>query len=436
MDKTNRWLNPNPHDQLRFSHMTGSISSRQAVQRALNAVSPDCGAAVINGLVTLLDTAMTSPGRRYHNLTHALMVADSDDPLDIIAGLFHDIVQTRADAGIPANVFRPLAGFIEQKPSGDFEIRASDSTRSSPILRIVMRCFGLPESTSILPRGLENEFLSALVATESLRNILNFEQLAAISIAIEATVPFRKNHDQLNAGYFSALTSIGDEYRLVIPRERQHAHIQRAVRVSNRDVKGFCQPDPFEFFDDTWSLIQESSNYLRSENLTSIKNYRKSLESMVNFFSSLNAVSIFKVFEGEPSQDEHQKQICSTTNNLYIYLEVMHAKLLAIYLIETQFKDVDRPIKLARGLPKPSQTESSENWAAIRILEAGSTASLEFDIYQSPVSYRLLKELGAVKIRDFCRSIRLESQQPIDIFHALPEEIQRVVLSTSLAMDF
>lgn len=416
--------------------MTVSTSSRHALQRALSALSPDCGAAVINGLVMLLDTAMTSPSRRYHNLNHALMVAESNDPLDIIAGLFHDIVQTRADAGIPANVFRPLAGLIEQKPSGDFEICASDSTRSNPILRIVMRCFGLPESTSVLPRGLENEFLSALVAAECLRNILNFEQLAAVSIAIEATVPFRKNHDQLNAGYFGALTSIGDEYRLAIPRERQHAHIQRAVRVSNRDVSGFCKSDPFEFLNDTWSLIQESSNNLDSENLISIRSYRNLLQNMVSFLNSLETASIFKIFEGEPSQDAHQERIRLTKNNLYLYLEVMNAKLLAIYLIETQFKDFDRPIKLTRVLPEYSQTGASENWTAISILEAGSTASLEFDIRQSPVSYLLLKELGAVKIREFCRSIRLESRQPIDIFHALPEEIQRVVLSTSLAMDF
>src|ERR1700683_5372683 len=45
--------------------------------------------------------AISAPGREYHNHDHVIEIAQSDDPLEVIAALYHDAVYIQVDHGPP-----------------------------------------------------------------------------------------------------------------------------------------------------------------------------------------------------------------------------------------------------------------------------------------------------------------------------------------------
>ena len=404
--------------------MSGALTCRPLLRWALGHLAPQCTATHLETLIALVDRSMNLPTRHYHDLAHALMVAESNDPLDALIGLFHDIVQAGVDGGLPPDSEHYLTGLVNRGDSGEFRLLDSAEALQDPVFDIVKRCFGFSDTQTLSPFAGQNEFLSALIACKALDAVLDAEHLAAVSLGIEATVPFRKDPHLLAASYMSALVDINHRHRSQIDESDMRSHIRRAVRIANRDVRSFGESDLLAFLDDTWGLMYESSIELRAGGSVSVTSYRQTIQKMTRFLSSLAAPVIFRQYDGEPIQSDHQHRLESTARNLEVIADVMHAKLLATALIESADSFGCRSFIPARLKSMLRMTTTASGMSALDVLAAGSTGKVEFDVRQSPLSHRLLQQLHRDDIRAHINAIDLASPVSNRLIEQFPTDIQ------------
>ena len=414
--------------------MSGALTCRPLLRWALGHLAPQCTAAHLETLIALVDRSMNLPTRHYHDLAHALMVAESNDPLDALIGLFHDIVQAGVDGGLPPDSEHYLTGLVNRSDSGEFRLLDSAEAVQDPVFDIVKRCFGFSDTQTLSPFAGQNEFLSALIACKALDAVLDAEHLAAVSLGIEATVPFRKDPHLLAASYMSALVDINHRHRSQIDESDMRSHIRRAVRIANRDVRSFGESDLLAFLDDTWGLMYESSIELRAGGSISVTSYRQTLQKMTRFLSSLAAPVIFRQYDGEPIQSDHQHRLESTARNLEVIADVMHAKLLATALIESADSFGCRSFIPARLKSMLRMTTTASGMSALDVLAAGSTGKVEFDVRQSPLSHRLLQQLHRDDIRAHINAIDLASPVSNRLIEQFPTDIQSRARELARAM--
>lgn len=414
--------------------MSGALTCRPLLRWALGHLAPQCTATHLETLIALVDRSMNLPTRHYHDLAHALMVAESNDPLDALIGLFHDIVQAGVDGGLPPDSEHYLTGLVNRGDSGEFRLLDSAEALQDPVFDIVKRCFGFSDTQTLSPFAGQNEFLSALIACKALDAVLDAEHLAAVSLGIEATVPFRKDPHLLAASYMSALVDINHRHRSQIDESDMRSHIRRAVRIANRDVRSFGESDLLAFLDDTWGLMYESSIELRAGASVSVTSYRQTLQKMTRFLSSLAAPVIFRQYDGEPIQSDHQHRLESTARNLEVIADVMHAKLLATSLIESADSFGCRSFIPARLKSMLRMTTTASGMSALDVLAAGSTGKVEFDVRQSPLSHRLLQQLHRDDIRAHINAIDLASPVSNRLIEQFPTDIQSRARELARAM--
>lgn len=414
--------------------MSGALTCRPLLRWALGHLAPQCTAAHLETLIALVDRSMNLPTRHYHDLAHALMVAESNDPLDALIGLFHDIVQAGVDGGLPPDSEHYLTGLVNRGDSGEFRLLDSAEALQDPVFDIVKRCFGFSDTQTLSPFAGQNEFLSALIACKALDAVLDAEHLAAVSLGIEATVPFRKDPHLLAASYMSALVDINHRHRSQIDESDMRSHIRRAVRIANRDVRSFGESDLLAFLDGTWGLMYESSIELRAGGSVSVTSYRQTLQKMTRFLSSLAAPVIFRQYDGEPIQSDHQHRLESTARNLEVIADVMHAKLLATALIESADSFGCRSFIPARLKSMLRMTTTASGMSALDVLAAGSTGKVEFDVRQSPLSHKLLQQLHRDDIRAHINAIDLASPVSNRLIEQFPTDIQSRARELARAM--
>lgn len=414
--------------------MSGALTCRPLLRWALGHLAPQCTATHLETLIALVDRSMNLPTRHYHDLAHALMVAESNDPLDALIGLFHDIVQAGVDGGLPPDSEHYLTGLVNRGDSGEFRLLDSAEALQDPVFDIVKRCFGFSDTQTLSPFAGQNEFLSALIACKALDAVLDAEHLAAVSLGIEATVPFRKDPHLLAASYMSALVDINHRHQSQIDESDMRSHIRRAVRIANRDVRSFGESDLLAFLDDTWGLMYESSIELRAGGSVSVTSYRQTLQKMTRFLSSLAAPVIFRQYDGEPIQSDHQHRLESTARNLEVIADVMHAKLLATALIESADSFGCRSFIPARLKSMLRMTTTASGMSALDVLAAGSTGKVEFDVRQSPLSHRLLQQLHRDDIRAHINAIDLASPVSNRLIERFPTDIQSRARELARAM--
>lgn len=404
--------------------MTEPLSCRSSLRWSLGRLAPGCSPARLNTLVELVDRSMTLPDRHYHDLPHALMVAESNDPLEAVIGLFHDVVQANVDGGLPADCEQYLVGLVGRSTCGEFTLLDSEDALCDPVFDIVKRCFGFSDMQTLsLFRG-KNEFLSALVACKAMSDLLDVEYLAAIALGIEATVPFRKDPHLIVDSYLAALRDLSSRYQIRIDESDMRSHVRRAIRIANRDVRSFGGYDVVTFLQDTWNLVYESSIELRSRKSISVMHYRQALQKMTRFLASLSAAMIFKEYDGEPVLSDHRHRLSVAAHNLEIVAEVMNAKLLAISLIEST--DGSGHCTFVPALLKErSMADASAQFPTAQdVLETGSMAGIEFGIRQSPLSYQLSRELSQDDISAHVKKIDLASNVGDHLIKKFPAKIQ------------
>lgn len=287
----------------------------------------DCGV-----IATAVQQSMVGPWRFFHTLEHGMKVGGNEEPIEMLAGAFHDVVYVQVDAGIPFNLTGCISPVVEQV--GDAMVLRAMQPEIEH-LQWLLPLFGLSAGQVLLPGAGQNEFLSALVAIKLLEPFVEKPVLLAIALCIEATIPFRQSPcpDSLPEATFARLQAICQDQGLELTEAEQIAMVQRAVRVGNRDVMSFAESSAAHFLADTWNLLPESHQFSPG-GLHRIQDYRQVIEKTEDFFLNLDPSCIFQQFRGEPSQAVHSHWESQARENLAVGQLYLSCKLVAIALLE------------------------------------------------------------------------------------------------------
>src|SRR5262245_15991491 len=86
--------------------------------RSLHALNPKINNTdLIVEMADLIICEMTVPWRFFHTPEHIFEVGDTDDPMEVIAALFHDLVYIQVDAGIQLNISVHVSPFVRERGS-------------------------------------------------------------------------------------------------------------------------------------------------------------------------------------------------------------------------------------------------------------------------------------------------------------------------------
>src|SRR5262245_17133564 len=105
-----------------------------------------------------IHSALSAPGREFHNHDHVIALAKEGDPLEVIAALYHDAVYIQVDQGPPRSMRAEMEQALTQGEGGWRVLAAAaDSDVTADVLAIFAHRVGdLVTATTGL-----NEFASA-----------------------------------------------------------------------------------------------------------------------------------------------------------------------------------------------------------------------------------------------------------------------------------
>ncbi len=66
-------------------------------------------------MAVLIHRAMTVQARHYHNLEHVFGFVDPDNPIQTLAGLYHDIVYYQVDQGFLPEILEIISPYSNKK---------------------------------------------------------------------------------------------------------------------------------------------------------------------------------------------------------------------------------------------------------------------------------------------------------------------------------
>ncbi|RAQ43992.1 hypothetical protein B9S53_10185, partial [Arthrospira sp. O9.13F] len=167
--------------------------NQQCLQRliwAMNQLGIDLDAKKLVNISELIVQTMTGPWRYFHTPDHIFEVGGSEDAIEVLAALFHDVVYVQVDQSVNFNLTYYLVPFIRQVGE-HLWIREAVDIPEDPTFEMVRIVFDMSPGKMLLPLEGQNEFLSALVAAKVLQPFLSQELLVQIVACIEATIPFR-----------------------------------------------------------------------------------------------------------------------------------------------------------------------------------------------------------------------------------------------------
>lgn len=305
---------------------------RDYLCQALAALGATVSDADCELIATSVQQSMIGPWRFFHTLEHGMKVGGSEEPVEMLAGAFHDVVYVQVDAGIPFNLTDCISPVVQQV--GDTMVLRTVQPEAEH-LSWLLSLFDLSAGQALLPRAGQNEFLSALVAIKLLGPFLETPVLVAIALCIEATIPFRAAPcaDSLPEALLLRLQRVCHEQGLDLSEAEQIAMVQRAVRIGNRDVMSFAEASAAHFLADTWNLLPESHRFSPG-GLHRIQDYRQVIEKTEDFFLNLDPGCIFQQFRGEPSLEVLTQWEDQARENLAVGKLYLSCKLVAIALLE------------------------------------------------------------------------------------------------------
>ncbi len=415
--------------------MSTPQSCEAAMRASLATLAPHCPAAKLAELVALVDSTMLESTRYYHHLTHALMVGGSDDPLDMLVGLFHDLIQVNVDQDLAPAARAQFEGTIHSPAPLSYALIDSPSTRSDRTFEMVRMMFGLAPGQTLSPFGGQNEFLSALAAAKALAPVLDEADIVAVTLAIEATLHFRKDNADVPRASLHKLAMLNEHFALGLSENALRAQVHRSVRLANRDVCSFGSDDLIALLDDTWDLMLESSPDLRRTEGAGLTSYRQTLHRMTHFLGSLTAPVIYRQFDSEPDAANFEALTLRTARNISAIRSIMHCKLLATSLLEAAAASAEAKFLPQRhALAGVAGIGARVEPAMLPILAVGSDAVVEFDIRQSPLSYAIAASMTASTIERCLQGLDPVAPVPGGLLAMVPEKIsaQARVLAASM----
>lgn len=364
----------------------------------------------------LIIQTMSGPWRYFHTSEHIFEVGGSDDAIEILAALFHDLVYVQVDQGVSVNISRRIAPFVKEI---DGELVILDHSQLLPdrMFDMVTQIFNFAPEQTLQPAAGQNEFLSAVIGAKCLEHALPMSVIAEVVACIEATIPFRsKSETGQTAGerLRDRLLTTNEEFGFGWSEEDLHTIVRRAVRLANRDVENFAYPSSAEFLDNTWNLMPETNHDLISANSYTVSGYRLSLQKMEGFMYFLKPEVVFQRYLNEPDLPTYTAAISRTQKNLEIARLYLGSKLLSIAVIEALSQRLGQDIPLAtmmgelpgRGLSSaqlenflptvadPVMPTTPLEQEVLELLEKGRSKSSSYDVKNSPVATYMIKSLG------------------------------------------
>ncbi len=291
----------------------------------------------ITKIAKLIVQNMTGTWRYFHNLDHIFKVGKSDDALEVLAALFHDLIYVQVDGKIPFNLSYYLTPYIQEESQNSFRIKHSFELPQDSLFEITTSIFGLQPGQELSRLQGQNEFLSALATAKIFEPFFPPYILARIVTIIEATIPFRPpSEDGLTPCYalYQRLQKTNNLFNLGLSLEELEETIKQSVRLANRDVSNFALENTVDFLYNTWILLLETNHSLANAHSYTVKDYRLAIQKMESFLYSLKAELIFSQFNSEPNRENYSILVAKSKKNLAIAKIYLTIELIAITLLE------------------------------------------------------------------------------------------------------
>jgi len=288
----------------------------------------------------------------------------------------------------------------------------------------VAAIFDMHPGQVLSPLHGENEFLSALFAAKVLQVWLPLKTLTQITVCIEATIPFRGMSAEGMTPMIALqqrMQRLNQRFTLGFSDAEIIESIKRAVRVGNRDIENFSDPNPVAFLDNTWHILPELNQGLNRGDIYTVREYRRTLQKMSGFLNSLPAERVMARFADEPSESAYQALVERIAYNLEIARAYLNMKLVAITILESLAMRLhdDTPVTLMTGgLPNGDRDShlhlenflpelEQSYWPAtaveeqtLLLLEEGRSLDSHYDTKHSPLSAFMLKTIGFTEMQN------------------------------------
>ncbi|WP_017306206.1 hypothetical protein [Spirulina subsalsa] len=374
----------------------------------------------LSKIAELIVQAMTGRWRSFHTPDHIFEVGGSDNPIEVLAALFHDLVYVQVDQSVHFNLTFYITPFVREFRENLY-IRDREDLGNDSMFDMVMEVFGFTPSQQLSPFGGQNEFLSALVAVKVLEPFIPPALILQIIACIEATIPFRPHKDGVSPAQrlYERLVTVNESFQLGLSSEELVEAVRQAVRMANRDVGSFANPNPKIFLDGTWDLLPETNHNLRFTNSYTVNQYRVALQKMEGFMNFLKPDLVFQDYAGEPNEETYQSLLTRAGKNLETARLYLGSKLFTIALLEALSQRFGRNIplstimgelnpeglnigKLEDFLPDITNNYPPKNSLeedVFELLEKGRYSSSSYDLKNSPLTTLMVKIMGFERIQ-------------------------------------
>ncbi len=419
-------------------------------KRALNDLNVQIRDKELENFALLVHSAMIGSRRKFHTPEHVLLVCKNIyHPLQILGGLFHDIIYYQVDGGFPEVTHSFLKDIVRIRKD-DILVQKNPHTEQDEILRICLDVFGFQfEQKLSVYTGL-NEFLSAYIAGKVLEPYLPNAHILCVIACIEATIPFRMANIE-GLSYLDLLAQklakANQKYALKLSETHIEHYTQLAVGVANEDVANFADKDTGRFLDNTWLLIFEANKNLFAKFtgfVSSILQYRHGIMKTESFIKNLNPESIFHQYKNIPEDTHFQYLQQQALINLEIAKEYLGIKLLTATLLEalahTTGGDVpmtiftggirteENPVERAEDYLPACVAQTAYNEKVFKLLAYGRTSDVGFDMKNSPLSAFIYKSLGSMRCLELLENAKNFFDGKI-YYHEFLESFDAQVLS-------
>jgi hypothetical protein len=397
-------------------------------QQSFQNLSIDISNPGIEHLALLVHNSMSGERRKFHSPTHVLEVCQNlPNPLQVLAGLFHDVVYFQVDGSFPLPTRSLLSNYVQ---INDSEVSILPAVADDDLFQITLQVFNFELGQKLSPFAGLNEFLSALVAVKELEKYLPKPHLLTVMACLEATIPFQMP-DKEGKTHFDKLATrlamVNQNFALNLSSLEIDKIVTLAVEIANRDVLNFSDQDTGRFLDNTWLLLFESNNILSNlEGHTySIVKYRQALMKTEGFIRSLNPLSIFHDYHGFPDAQTYSYLNSQAERNLKIAREYLGLKVLTATVLEALAMTTggDAPMALLTGGIRTAENmiERAEDFlpalneavhtdydeVVLNLLEYGRASEIHLDMKNSPLSAFVYKSLGSKR----CAELLAKAQE-------------------------
>ncbi|OZH53117.1 hypothetical protein AFK68_19835 [Hydrocoleum sp. CS-953] len=392
-------------------------------------------------IAELIVQPMTGPWRYFHTPNHIFEVGVSQDAIEVLAALFHDLVYVQVDHSVNFNLSYYLAPYI-QETQGKLKIREKNELPKDQTFEMVTSIFGFFVAQVLLPFGGQNEFMSAVVAAKVMETFLTPKHLFQIIACIESTIPFQPiSEDGLTATerLYQRLKETNTKLNINLSDGELYETVKKSVRLSNRDVSGFGSPTSI-FLDNTWNLLPETNHNLTNGNSYTVCEYRIALEKTEGFINHLNPDLIFRKFDEEPDEKTYKCWVEQAKKNIEVAKIYLGSKIFTLAFIEalsmrlglniplsTMVGELPSqghiPAHLEDFLPdihNPYQPQNNLQREVLTLLADGRSQNAVYDMRNSPLSTFMVKYIGFDEVKkqrkrtnDFCQK-KISAEEFID----------------------